>query len=164
MKKANFINESFKNLNTLDTLQKPYFSLQFADTIKRYFNTYFESSVTVTTSLQTPSNIITNGYNLATFFKEALKLDRGNHLLNIHMEEIAGFKLKITVSAEGGLALGDKDEEKLRAIARISRFDLDIQNGSLILIQKMEAVTSIPVNAMYHTSPLFDEFKRAFAN
>ncbi len=164
MKKGNITPESIRSAYNLEALQKPYFSMQFADTVKRYFDTYFGSSVTVTTSLTSPSNVVTNGFNLATFFKEALKLDRGGHLLNIHIEEITGFKMKITVSAEGGLTLGSDDEEILRAIARESRFDFDIQDGAIILVQKLEVMTSITLNATYQTSPLFDEFIRAFAS
>jgi hypothetical protein len=75
-----------------------------------------------------------------------------------------GFKMKITVSAEGGLTFGPDDEEILRAIAKESRFDFNIENGKITLIQKLEVMTSITLNATYQTSPLFDDFIRAFAN
>lgn len=162
MKKGSLPSETIAKLKEHETLQKPYFSLQFVDTIKKYFGTYFESSVTVTSNVTSPSNIVTNGYNIATFFKEALRLDRGNHLLHINIEEIVGFKLKITVSAEGGLALTSEAEERLRVIAKESNFDFDIVDGSLIMIQKMEILTTITLNATYVGSSLMDEFKRAF--
>lgn len=164
MKKGTIIPDSIKSTYNLESLQKPYFSVQFADTIKRYFDTYFGSSVKVTSNLASPANVITNGFNLATFFKETLKLDRGNHLLRIHIEEITGFRMKITVSAEEGFALSSDEEEILRAIAKESRFDFSLQDGAITLIQKLEVMTSITLHATYQTSPLFDEFIRAFAN
>lgn len=164
MKKGTITPENIKSAYNLESLQRPYYTVQFADTIKRYFDTYFGSSVKVTSDLNSPANVVTNGFNLATFFRETLKLDRGNHLLNIHIEEIMGFKMKITVSAEGGLTFGPDDEEILRAIAKESIFDFDIQDGEIVLIQSLEIMTSITLNATYQTLPLFDDFVRAFAS
>lgn len=162
MQNGNITNKKYDQLYKPQSFQAPYLSLQFADTVKNFFDTYFASSVAVTSNIVSPTNVITNGYNLATFFKEALKLDRGSHFLNIHLEELAGLKLRITVSAKGGFNYSHDEEEKLKILAMESGFEFSISEGAFVLIQKMEFLTSLPLNATYSGSPLLNEFKRVF--
>ena len=159
MKKSD-TNENILTEYNMKNIDK-YLIYDLVETTRSFFRAYFQDAVKVDFSIQSPSYIYLNGKGLAKFFREALKLQRGENLLQIYIKDSADV-LNIVVGSKDGLTISDEEKLTLDNLAKESGFSMEIAKGAIIIRHKLEGVDSIPLYSSDIPCPLYEDFKDVF--
>ena len=158
--RKNDANESIFSDYNINESNK-YLIYDVVETIRSFFRAYFADAIKIDASIQSPSYIFLKGRALAYFFKEAIKLNKGENILHIYITDTDNV-LNIVIGTKNGMEINKEHENNLYEIARIGDFGMEIAEGKIIICHKLEKIDSITVRSMDSRCPLYDDFKEVF--
>lgn len=126
-----------------------YYICDFTQTTESFLSTHMGSAISITSKIEDAFYINICSSPLARFLRQALKIQRGNSVINVRMQDIDDM-FYILIKTSGELEMTKEEEAELIELARSAGFYISINSSSGAIIAKCETerTTSIIVQAI----------------